>query len=125
MVHKSEDGKLAVVGVFMKEDNSNDFLETVWTHIPTQEGEKLVHDVSVNASVLPPEDKSYYNYIGSLTTPLCSEGVSWNVMRTPIEVSLKQIAKFTAVYSGNPRPVQPLNRRIVKVKIFDPVKIVR
>ena len=118
LVHKSEDGKLAVVGVFMKEGNSNDFLETVWTHIPTQKGEKVVYGVSVNASVLPPEDKSYYNYIGSLTTPPCSEGVSWNVMRTPIEVSSEQIARFTAVYSGNARPVQPLNRRIVKVKNF-------
>ena len=118
LVHKSEDGKLAVIGVFMKEGSSNDFLETVWTHIPTQEGEKMVQGVSVNASVLPPEDKSYYNYIGSLTTPPCSEGVSWNVMKTPIEVSSEQIAKFTAVYSGNARPVQPLNRRIVKVKNF-------
>lgn len=115
LVHKSEDGKLAVVGVFMKEGNSNDFLETVWTHMPTQEGEKVVPGVIMNASVLPPDDKSYYNYIGSLTTPPCSEGVSWNVMKTPLEVSPEQIAKFTSIYSGNSRPIQPLNRRIVKV----------
>lgn len=118
LVHKSKDGTLAVVGVFMKEGKFNEFIETLWTYIPTQEGEKIVHGVSVNASALPPADTSYYNYIGSLTTPPCSEGVSWNVMRTPIEVSSEQIAKFTAVYSGNARPVQPLNRRSVKVKNF-------
>ncbi|MBD2014255.1 carbonic anhydrase family protein [Microcoleus sp. FACHB-53] len=118
LVHKSQDGKLAVVGVFMKEGKLNDFIETLWTHIPTQKGEKLVQGISVNASVLPPDNKSYYSYIGSLTTPPCSEGVSWNVMRTPIEISSEQIAKLTSVYSRNARPVQPLNQRIVKVKNF-------
>jgi carbonic anhydrase len=118
LVHKSEDGKLAVVGVFMKEGKLNESIETLWTHLPTQEGKKIVHAVSVNAIALLPADRSYYNYMGSLTTPPCREGVSWNVMKTPIEVSSEQIAKFTSVYSGNARPVQPLNRRIVKVKIF-------
>ena len=118
LVHRSEDGQLAVVGIFLKEGKINDLIETLWAYIPTQLGEKIVHGVSVNASVLPPDDKSYYNYIGSLTTPPCSEGVSWHVMKTPIEVSSGQIAKFTSIYSGNSRPVQPLNRRIVKVKNF-------
>jgi carbonic anhydrase len=118
LVHKSEDGKLAVVGVFMKEGKLNESIETLWTHIPTQEGEKIVHSVSVNARDLLPADRSYYNYIGSLTTPPCREGVSWNVMKTPIEVSSEQIAKFTSVYSGNARPVQPLNQRIVNIHNF-------
>lgn len=118
LVHRSEDGKLAVVGIFLKEGKLNDFIETLWAYIPTQIGEKFVYGITMNARVLPPEDKSYYNYIGSLTTPPCSEGVSWNVMRTPIEVSSEQIAKFTLIYSGNTRPIQPLNRRIVKVKNY-------
>lgn len=118
LVHKSQDGKLAVVGVFMKEGRPNEFIETLWTHIPKQKGEKIVHGVSINASALPPADKSYYHYSGSLTTPPCSEGVNWNVLKTPIEVSSEQIEKFKSVYSGNARPVQPLNRRVIETKDF-------
>jgi carbonic anhydrase len=118
LVHKSEDGKLAVVGIFLKEGKPNDFIEALWSHIPEQKGEKVVHGVSINASVLPPGDKSYYHYVGSLTTPPCTEGVSWNIMKTPIEVSSGQIAKFTSIYKGIARHVQPLNQRVVEVKDF-------
>lgn len=118
LVHKSKDGKIAVVGVFMEEGKPNDFIETIWTHIPKEKREKTVSGVRINASALPPKDKSYYHYVGSLTTPPCTEGVNWNILKTPIEVSQAQIAKFTTVYSGNARPVQSLNQRVIELKNF-------
>jgi carbonic anhydrase len=118
LVHKSKNGKLAVIGIFLKEGQQNDFIQTLWANIPVEKGEKTVKGVSINVSALTPTDKSYYHYFGSLTTPPCSEGVNWNVLKTPVEISPEQIAKFTSVYSGNVRPVQPLNRRVIEVKNF-------
>lgn len=116
LVHQSEDGQLAVIGVFLKEGQYNPFIETLWANIPTQKGERIVRGVTVNASALPPKDKSYYHYTGSLTTPPCTEGVNWYVLKQPIEISSQQLAKFQSVYRGNARPVQPLNQRVIKTK---------
>ncbi|EDX72262.1 Eukaryotic-type carbonic anhydrase, putative [Coleofasciculus chthonoplastes PCC 7420] len=116
LVHKSQDGQLAVIGVFLKEGQYNPFIETLWANIPTQKGERIVRGVTVNASALPPKDKSFYHYTGSLTTPPCTEGVNWYVLKQPIEISSQQLAKFQSVYSGNARPVQPLNKRVIKTK---------
>jgi carbonic anhydrase len=116
LVHKSQDGELAVIGVFLKEGKPNELIQTLLANLPAKEGEKTVKDIRLNASALSPTDKSYYHYSGSLTTPPCSEGVNWYVLKTPIEVSQEQIAKFASVYSGNARPTQPLNQRVIEVK---------
>ena len=116
LVHKNKDGELAVIGVLLKEGKPNDFIQTLVANFPAKEGEKIVRDIRLNATALLPIDKSYYHYSGSLTTPPCSEGVNWYVLKTPIEVSQEQIAKFASVYSGNARPIQPLNQRVIEVK---------
>lgn len=113
-VHKAQDDTLAVIGVFLKEGKPNNFIHLLWANLPEQEGEKNITDISINASELFPTDKSYYHYSGSLTTPPCTEDVSWNVLKTPIEISARQIARFSSVYNGNARPVQPLNERVIE-----------
>jgi len=116
LVHKSEDGDLAVIGVFLKEGKKNDLIQAIWNNIPDKVGpERTAKGIKINASSLLPSNQEYYNFTGSLTTPPCSEGVSWNVMTTPIEVSAEQIAKFAFYYKMNARPVQPLNNRVIKV----------
>lgn len=115
LVHKSQDGKLAVIGIFMKEGRENSFIQALWSNLPESEGENQVRGISINASAMPPANKSYYNYPGSLTTPPCSEGVNWIVLKTPIEVSQEQIDAFKSIYNGNARPVQPLNSREIQV----------
>ena len=62
-----------------------------------------------------PRNKAYYNYPGSLTTPPCSEGVNWIVLKNPIEVSAEQVAAFTKLFPISVRPVQPLKDRVIKV----------
>ncbi|RJX32091.1 MAG: carbonic anhydrase family protein [Oxalobacter sp.] len=116
LVHKSADGKLAVVGVFMKEGKENSFLKAIWKNIPQQKDKEVaVSKVKINLAKFLPKNKHYYAYTGSLTTPPCSEDVTWMVMKTPVEVSKMQIAAFGKYYSHNARPVQPLNDRVLKV----------
>lgn len=116
LVHKSADGKLAVIGVFLKEGKENALLKTLWKNIPKAQGKEVAaKNVSINLFDLLPKDKRYYSYTGSLTTPPCSEEVTWMVMKTPVELSKAQIATFGKHYNNNARPVQPLNDRSLKV----------
>lgn len=112
LVHQSDDGEYAVVGVMIKAGSENENYTPVWEHLPAEEGElQTISGVSVNAIDLLPEDKSYYHYMGSFTTPPCTEGVKWFILSTPVELSSEQIDAFRAIYDGNNRPVQPLNDR--------------
>jgi len=96
--------------------NENHLINKIWQHIPTTEGEPTkLADVSVNAIGLLPRDPTYFDYSGSLTTPPCTEGVHWMIMAAPIDLAAGQIAKFTHLYTGNNRPVQPLNGRVVRL----------
>lgn len=116
-VHKNADGGLAVVGVFMNKGKENAALKNIWAHLPVKAGkEQMVKDVKVSPADLLPADKTYSNYLGSLTTPPCSEGVNWHVMKEPIEVSEDQIKKFGSIIKESARPVQLLQGRAIEVK---------
>lgn len=120
LVHKSAEGKLAVVGVFIEEGAHNAAFDPVWSNLPAQKGvETQLENVQVDMDDLLPKDRATYRYEGSLTTPPCSEGVRWTIFTTPNQLSAAQIATFRAVMHGNNRPVQPLNGRKV---ITDAVK---
>ncbi len=111
-VHRGDDGKLAVVGVFMEAGGANGALQAIWDHMPVEEGSKTVTGVSVNAAALLPATYGFTTYAGSLTTPPCSEGVSWFVMKQPVAVSAAQVEAFRAIMPANNRPAQPLNGRM-------------
>lgn len=115
LVHKSADGQLGVIGVLMKKGESNPLIEKIWKHMPKHEGEYSQAVIKVNVNDLLPAGKTYYNYSGSLTTPPCSEGVNWMVLKNTVEVSAAQVAAFTDIFHKSTRPVQPLNGRIIKV----------
>jgi carbonic anhydrase len=114
LVHKSDAGHLAVVGVFIAEGAHNAAFDPIWSNLPGTKGAEahLAH-VMVDVDQLLPADATSYRYDGSLTTPPCSEGVKWIVMTTPIELSAEQIAAFRGIIHGNNRPTQPLNGRQV------------
>lgn len=114
LVHRSAEGALAVVAVYIQRGAVNEGLQEVWEHLPGMAGEERGYQtVMVNAADLLPQNPSYYLYSGSLTTPPCSEGVRWNVMATPIEFSEAQYVTFKRLYAFNARPVQPLRERFV------------
>ncbi|MFI4901860.1 MAG: carbonic anhydrase [Burkholderiales bacterium] len=116
LVHKDADGNLAVVAVLLKSGQPNKLVETLWKHLPRQkENEVAVEGVEVNAAdLLPPNRAAYYTFAGSLTTPPCSEGVTWFVMKAPSSVSSGEVARFAQLYPMNARPTQPLNGREIR-----------
>jgi len=115
LVHKADDGSLAVVGVFLKEGAENPVLARIWPHLSGEVNHEMaVEGVEVNVADLLPAEKAYFNYSGSLTTPPCSEGVTWLVMDRSVEVSKAQVDTFLGLVHPNARPVQPLHDRDVK-----------
>jgi len=118
LVHADADGHLAVIAVLLKKGPSNPFLNTVWTNIP-KEKEKAadVSGVSLNVKDLLPSNRGYFTFAGSLTTPPCSEGVTWYVLKNQSSLSAEQLAAFAKIYPLNARPLQPSNdREILETK---------
>lgn len=114
LVHKDAAGKLAVVAVLFKAGSENAALKNVFDNMPVGAGpEHKVEGVQFNPADLLPAQHGYYHYQGSLTTPPCSEGVAWYVLRTPVEASRAQIGMLHKLYTHNARPVQALNGREV------------
>jgi carbonic anhydrase len=114
LVHKDKDGHLAVVAVLLHEGGASSTVATVWDNLPkTKEKALTPEHVEVNAAQLIPASHRYYTFPGSLTTPPCSENVTWYVLVQPMTVSKAQIDKFAAIYPNDERPVQPLNGRVV------------
>jgi carbonic anhydrase len=112
-VHKSAAGALAVVGVFINPGATNRALAPVWDVMPAVAGGEATLAGSFDPAALLPDQRSYYRYAGSLTTPPCSEGITWTVFGAPIEASTAQITKFAALFPNNARPVQGRNRRFL------------
>jgi carbonic anhydrase len=117
LVHRNEAGKLAVVGVMLNEGKSNPLIAEIWKQIPDVGETKTVSDRLINVANLLPSNKAYYSYAGSLTTPPCSEGVSWNIFVEPITVSEEQIETFAKIYQVDARPLQPINNRVVQLHL--------
>jgi carbonic anhydrase len=116
LVHKDSDGKLAVVAVLLKSGSPNALIATLWKNLPKEKNKEVdVPAVEINAADLLPADKAaYYTFTGSLTTPPCSEDVTWFVLKAPSSISKDEIARFARVYPMNARPTQPLNGREVR-----------
>jgi carbonic anhydrase len=109
-VHKNAEGKLAVLGVLLNEGKDNDAIKTIWDKAPKSEGPELVVEgVKFNPAVLVPAALTHYSYEGSLTTPPCTEGVNFFILKTTMDIGKKQVADFP--YKKNARPVQALNGR--------------
>ena len=114
-VHQAEEGDLAVVGVFMDAGEAHAAVQAIWDAIPgVDEAPAPLAGIDPNAFL--PGGRSYFRYAGSLTTPPCSEVVSWVVMTESIAVSQAQVDAFAALYPMNARPVQPLHRRFILLK---------
>src|SRR5881396_404866 len=114
LVHDDGSGHLAVVAVLFKTGPLNTLLEAVWRNIPAQMGKAAdVPSVSLNVTDLLPADHGYYTFAGSLTTPPCSEGVTWYVLKNQATLSADQLAAFAKLYPRNARPIQPAYGRAV------------
>lgn len=116
LVHRASDGTLAVVGVLLQQGSNQATLAKVFDHLPSKTGQEVeVIGEQVDINNLLPKNRAYYTYGGSLTTPPCSEGVTWFVLKHPSHISAVQLSQFAHRYAMNARPVQPLNGRTVQV----------
>lgn len=115
LMHESSDKKVAGVAVLLQAGRSNAVVQQLWKYMPNTPGkEEVIAGVEVNPTGLLPDDTSYYTYMGSLTAPPCTEGVTWFVLKTPMDISREEISAFAKLYLDDVRPLQPLNGRVVK-----------
>ena len=114
LVHADKDGNLAVVAVMFNEGADDTFISKLWSAMPDKAGGKNSLPTALSAKDLLPKDRGYYRFDGSLTTPPCSEGVRWLVMKAPATASKAQVEKFSKTLGfANNRPIQPVNARVV------------
>jgi carbonic anhydrase len=114
LVHKDLEGKLAVVAVLLDRGSVQPIVQTVWNNLPLEKGEELPAKALLDLNNLLPSERGYFTYMGSLTTPPCSEGVLWMVMKQPVPISSEQIDIFARLYPMNARPVQSASGRLIK-----------
>jgi carbonic anhydrase len=115
LVHKSEDGKLAVVAVLLEKGMEHPLIQSVWNNLPLEKNDYVTPPgLNIDVAQWLPEDRSYYTYMGSLTTPPCTEGVLWLVLKQPQQISPEQLAIFARLYRHNARPVQAHFARMIK-----------
>ena len=115
LVHKNDEGQLAVVAVLLQAGAANPVIDKVWTYMPLDAGDRVrMPKDLLNLNEILPTDQRYYQFMGSLTTPPCTEGVLWLVLKQPVQISKAQYRLFTQLYPNNARPVQALNSRSVR-----------
>ena len=117
LVHKDADGNQAIVAVLIERGPDNKpqaAVQTVWNNLPLERNEPVSASVPLDPSQLLPQDRAYFTFMGSMTTPPCSENVLWMVMRNPVQLTANQIGIFTRLYPMNARPLQSNSGRLIK-----------
>ena len=114
LVHKDPEGRLAVVAVLLDRGSVHPLVQTVWNNLPLEKGSEVVVRSTLDMNHLLPADRRYFTYMGSLTTPPCSEGVLWMVLQQPVPIAVEQIGVFSRLYPMNARPIQSAAGRLIK-----------
>jgi carbonic anhydrase len=114
LVHKSAEGKIAVVAVLLERGKAHSLIQTVWNNLPLEKNMVVAPSVVLDLNAALPERREYYTFMGSLTEPPCTEGVLWLVMKQPMQASPAQMALFSRLYPLNARPAQPSYGRVIK-----------
>lgn len=113
-VHKGPDGRLAVLAVLLERGSPQPVLQQVWNNLPLEKNAPVPGIGELDPAGLLPQDQRYFTYMGSLTTPPCSEGVLWMVMQKPVPASTQQVDIFSRLYPLNARPLQQAAGRLIK-----------
>ena len=115
MVHVNSQNQYAVLAVMVEEGESSESFDFLENFLPFKQGENIIVDASFNLNDNLPDDIKYYYYVGSLTTPPCTEGVNWFVFKENIVISIEQVKVLqNAMPLNNYRNENPLNGRIVQ-----------
>jgi carbonic anhydrase len=114
LVHRDAEGKLAVVALMLERGKTHPMIQTVWNNLPLEKNDTVSPTIVLDVSEMLPSRRDYYTFMGSLTTPPCSEGVLWLVMKEPVQASPAQMALFSRLYPLNARPIQAGAGRVIK-----------
>ena len=114
LVHRDAEGRLAVLALLLERGAPQATIQTVWNNLPLEKFETMQPTILLDPAEMLPARRDYYTYMGSQTSPPCSEGVLWLVMKQPVQASPAQMALFSRLYPLNARPIQPTNGRIIK-----------
>ena len=114
LVHKDAQGKLAVIAVLLDQGKEHPMVQLVWNSLPLEKSVEQASPVMLDMNLMLPEQRQYYTYMGSLTTPPCTEGVLWLVMKQPATLSTYQASVFSRLYANNARPTQSASGRMIK-----------
>ncbi|MCC7701765.1 carbonic anhydrase family protein [Janthinobacterium sp. GW460P] len=114
LVHRDAEGRLAVLALLLERGAPQATIQTVWNNLPLEKFDTMQPTILLDPAEMLPARRDYYTYMGSLTSPPCSEGVLWLVMKQPVQASPAQMALFSRLYPLNARPVQSGNGRIIK-----------
>lgn len=116
LVHRSAGGKIAVIAIrfTVERGDPNAVMAALWPHLPATAGatEKVTDYVSAGGFL--PQDRGYWTYTGSLTTPPCTEGVQWFVMQQPLTMNPDQLHAFQSIFKVNSRPIQDTHGRRIE-----------
>ncbi len=114
LVHRNDEGQLAVLGVLLEKGADHPLIQTLLNNLPLEQDTEMAPEEAIDPGKLLPENRAYWTYMGSLTTPPCTEGVLWMVMKQALQVGSEQVAIFSRVFRNNARPIQALNGRLIK-----------
>ncbi|SDC38868.1 carbonic anhydrase [Massilia sp. PDC64] len=114
LVHKSAEGKIAIIAVLLERGQPHRLMQTVWDNLPLEKFETVSPSIVIDPTDALPERREYFTYMGSLTEPPCTEGVLWMVFKQPMQASPAQMALFSRLYPLNARPVQSTAGRMIK-----------
>ncbi|KAM0861277.1 hypothetical protein ACQ4PT_046010 [Festuca glaucescens] len=126
MVHISDAGNVTVVSILYRLGRPEPFLMQIQDKLSelyveacrAEKGAPIPAGV-VSMWSLRRYTHAYYRYVGSLTTPPCTENIIWNILGQVREMTMEQAAALIAPlekgYRRNNRPTQQLNGRTVQV----------
>jgi carbonic anhydrase len=114
LVHRDSEGRQVVVALQLVRGAAQPQIQSVWNNLPLEAGEPVQARGTIDPLELLPSDRRYFTYMGSLTTPPCTEGIQWIVLKQPVELSDAQVRLFARLYPMNARPVQAAAGRVIK-----------
>ncbi len=114
LVHQDESGHVLVIAVMMKADASKPVLKKLWKWLPNQVGQEVSIPLKLSLTEILPTSSHHYAYSGSLTTPPCTEGVQWIVLKEPMHVTQQDVDEFVHIIGHNARPIQPRRGRHIE-----------
>jgi len=114
LVHQDEADRVLVISVLMKTGATQSVLGKFWEWLPNQIGQEVSIPLELDLTEILPASSGHYTYTGSLTTPPCTEGIQWIVLKEPMQVSQEDVDQFVQIIGPNARPIQPLGERHIE-----------